>query len=126
MNTISLVEDDVIMRQLLRTLLELDGFRVLIIDTTDIDEIILGLSNEVPNAILLDVKLRGARGIELNGMDVVKTIRANQELKGIKVLMASGIDYKEECLAAGADGFLLKPFMPDELVQWMKKATSIT
>jgi hypothetical protein len=29
--------------------------------------------------------------------------------------MTSGMDLKQESLAAGTDGFLLKPYMPDEL-----------
>jgi len=30
--------------------------------------------------------------------------------------MTSGMDVKERCLEAGADAFLLKPYMPDELM----------
>jgi len=30
--------------------------------------------------------------------------------------MASGMDRSDECIRAGASGFLLKPFRPDELI----------
>jgi CheY-like chemotaxis protein len=31
--------------------------------------------------------------------------------------MVSGIDKREACLAAGANAFLLKPYMPEELFE---------
>ena len=37
------------------------------------------------------------------------------DFKALKIVMASGIDKTEECLAAGANVFLLKPYMPNEL-----------
>ena len=30
--------------------------------------------------------------------------------------MTSGTNLEEECINAGADGFVMKPFMPDELL----------
>jgi DNA-binding NarL/FixJ family response regulator len=38
--------------------------------------------------------------------------------------MASGMDVKDECLKAGANGFLMKPYMPDDLVKQIQKAQS--
>jgi CheY-like chemotaxis protein len=121
MTTIALIDDDVIMRQLLKKLLELDGFKAIVIEANDIDGILKELFQEIPDAILLDVILKGKKGTELNGMEVTKVIRKTSDLNHIKILMASGMDCKYECISAGADGFLLKPFMPDELVLWMKE-----
>jgi CheY-like chemotaxis protein len=36
--------------------------------------------------------------------------------------MTSGLELRQECLAAGADGFLMKPFMPKELIDWLNNA----
>jgi DNA-binding response OmpR family regulator len=38
--------------------------------------------------------------------------------------MASGMDLTSQCLQAGADGFILKPFMPDELIAKIQKTLS--
>ena len=37
------------------------------------------------------------------------------DLASLRIIMASGIDKTEECLAAGADVFLLKPYLPEDL-----------
>jgi DNA-binding response OmpR family regulator len=35
--------------------------------------------------------------------------------------MASGLDCSEECRQAGANDFILKPFMPDSLIERIRK-----
>ena len=50
-----------------------------------------------------------------NGMDIVQQIRETPDMKDLKIVMVSGIDKTEECLAAGANAFLLKPYMPEDL-----------
>jgi DNA-binding NarL/FixJ family response regulator len=34
--------------------------------------------------------------------------------------MSSGLNLQTECIQAGADGFILKPFMPDELIKLIR------
>ena len=68
-----------------------------------------------PDLILMDVHLR-----HLNGIDVLESLRKEPELDGVKVLIASGVDMTGRSLQAGADGFILKPFMPDELIEKIK------
>jgi CheY-like chemotaxis protein len=48
-------------------------------------------------------------------------MRNTPDLQDLHVLMTSGLNYKEECLQAGADNFLLKPYMPDELINLIKR-----
>ena len=111
MKNILLIEDDATMRALLKTLLELEGHHVTpVIDPKqDIFQII---QDEKPNLIIMDVNLRHANGIE-----ILKSIRKMDLSWNLRVLMTSGMDFKEESFQAGADGFLLKPYMPDELVR---------
>jgi DNA-binding response OmpR family regulator len=112
-----LIEDDPTMMGLLTTLLELDGYQVLSVQEGEHPaEAIL---REVPDLVLLDVNLRG-----LSGLDVLRQVRAEESLKDVRVLMSSGMDYRDVCLEAGADGFLLKPFMPDDLMTRVKELAS--
>ncbi len=114
MNKILLIEDDATMRALLKTLLELEGHKV--VPVTDAKQDILQLINdEKPNLIIMDVHLRQA-----NGLDILKTIRKADYPWRMKILMTSGMDLKHESLEAGADGFLMKPYMPDELVRQLR------
>ncbi len=68
-----------------------------------------------PDILLLDVYL-GDR----NGVDLVHEIRQEADLHNIRIIMVSGLDKTEECLAAGADKFLLKPYMPNELFELLR------
>jgi CheY-like chemotaxis protein len=68
-----------------------------------------------PDAILLDVHLTQG-----NGVDLLREIRSDPGLHNIYVIMQSGMNLATECQAAGADTFLLKPYMPDALIQAIK------
>jgi len=107
-----LIEDDDTMRSLLQTLLEFEGFQVLQLDGgTSLEDILSRLSRDKPDLVLLDVHLRN-----LSGFDLVKQMRQDEELKSIRVLMYSGMELSIQSRQAGADGFILKPFMPEDLV----------
>jgi DNA-binding response OmpR family regulator len=79
-------------------------------------DIIDNIRNEKPDVILLDLYL-GDR----NGIDIVRQLRTTDDLSGIRIIMISGIDKSEECLAAGADDFILKPYMPEELFKKLRE-----
>jgi DNA-binding response OmpR family regulator len=112
MNKIMLVEDDATMLSLLQTLLQLEGFEVCQVNLDQVDGIVSEIRREKPDLTLIDVHLR-----QISGMEVLKQIRQDVELKDIFVLMSSGMDVGHKCLQAGADGFILKPYMPDDLIK---------
>lgn len=112
MNKIMLVEDDATMLSLLQTLLQLEGFEVCQVNMDQVDGIVSEIRREKPDLTLIDVHLR-----QISGMEVLKQIRQDVELKDIFVLMSSGMDVGHKCLQAGADGFMLKPYMPDDLIK---------
>ena len=104
-----LAEDDTTMVTLLKTLLSMEGYQVAtLLDKTG--DILENIRVAKPDILLIDIFLGDS-----NGLDIVRQIRQMPDLKDIKIVMASGIDKTEECLAAGADVFLLKPYMPNEL-----------
>jgi len=55
-----------------------------------------------------------------NGLEILDAIRKNEDLSNLRVLMTSGLNMKEECIRRGATAFLLKPFMPDDLLKLLK------
>lgn len=114
-----IVEDDKTMIGLLKTLLEMEGCRV----TSYVhpsDTLLLDTIRQIsPQVILMDVNLRDA-----DGMEILQSIRADDTLGNIRIIMSSGSDYKDLCLRLGADDFLMKPYMPDDLIKMIKKALS--
>jgi DNA-binding response OmpR family regulator len=107
---VMLVEDDPTMLTLLDTLLQIEGYEVVKIQRIQNakQEILL----EKPDILLMDVNLK-----EVDGKKLLEELRQEQGLMNTKIIMTSGMDFHDECLSQGANAFLLKPYMPDELVQ---------
>ena len=113
MSKILLAEDDHTMVSLLTTLLKMEGFEVVVLDVhADVPSVV---AKENPDALLMDVHLGGQ-----NGMDIVQMVRKNPASKSVNIVMTSGLNVKDECLKRGANHFLLKPFMPDDLIGLLK------
>ena len=113
MAKILLAEDDATMVSLLKTLLKMEGFEVYGLDVdTDIPA---AVRREKPDALFMDVHLGGQ-----SGMEVLEAIRKSKDLANVRVVMTSGLDMQEECIRRGANAFLLKPFMPDDLIKLLK------
>jgi len=104
------LEDETVLVNLLQDLLGLEGFEVSKPESAD--NLLADLRTIRPDAVLIDVNLKGANGLELLGK-----IRADKDLKDTLVVLSSGMDYRQESLARGADDFLLKPYMPDDLMK---------
>ena len=116
MHKVILVEDDETMRSLLQILLEFEGYQVKSLEgAMKMDEILVFLRKEQPELIFLDVHLKF-----LNGFDLIKRLRLDADLKSCRVLMSSGMELGAQCRQAGANDFILKPFMPEELVDTIK------
>ena len=114
MAKVMLAEDDPTMVSLLKTLLKMEGFDVVALssDANVPDSVI----NEKPDVLFMDVHIG-----RQNGMDIVESIRKNPETSDLRVVMTSGLNVKEECMRRGANHFLLKPFMPDDLIKVLKQ-----
>ena len=114
MTKVMLAEDDQTMVNLLTTLLKMDGFEVTALDAdADIPAVV---ASDRPDILLLDVHLS-----KQNGLEILDAIRDSDKDHGVRVVMISGLNFKEDCLRRGADDFLLKPFMPDDLVEMLRK-----
>lgn len=109
---VMLIEDDRTMVSLLTMLLNLEGYLVKTPTNNQMDGILNDVLRERPHIALVDVNLE-----EGNGLDLLREIRQAPTIMGTRVIMFSGLNLQEECIQAGADGFIQKPFIPDELIK---------
>jgi DNA-binding response OmpR family regulator len=116
MPKIILVEDDQTMLSLLQTLLQMEGYQVVKIKDESLDGILSTIRLENPDLALVDVHLK-----DINGFDVLQSIRKETAFQGTRVIMSSGMECSSECHKYGADDFILKPYMPDELIDMIHK-----
>jgi CheY-like chemotaxis protein len=72
----------------------------------------------IPDLIILDVYLP-----VINGDDVTKILKKDDELKHIPIILisASTRALDEKAWGSGADAYLKKPFEPEELTSLVKK-----
>ena len=100
-----------------KIMLERGGYQV--VEATNGDEALERAISENPDLIILDVVMPGKSGI-----DVCKILKEKPETRSIPILIYTVLGREEEkklSKEAGADGFLVKPFTPDDLVAIVKK-----
>lgn len=93
------------------------------ISATD-GETALALARERrPQLVVLDVKMPG-----MDGYEVCRRLKADPETRDIAVLMVSGVHitgrHRAEGLKRGADGYLCKPFEPQEFAALVQRLLS--
>ncbi len=112
--TALLVEDDIMLRKLVRQYLEKIGLRV--IEVGDGRSAIRKLSEEPPDIVCLDLMLP-----EISGYEICELIRASTKLRHIPILVISARQSpadRAHAEKAGASSYLVKPFTIAEL--WAK------
>lgn len=73
-----------------------------------------------PDLVVLDIMMPGA----MDGLEVCGIIKRRPELKHMKVLLLSAKGQRadlERGRQAGADGYLVKPFSPLELIETVER-----
>lgn len=119
--SILLVEDDEEILGFNKHLLSDEGYSVL--EARNGNEALALLSSESPDLIITDRMMPGTDGLEL-----LKSIRAEVGTAHIPVIMLSAKgspDSKMEALSAGAQGYMVKPFSPAELLALVKNQLDI-
>jgi len=107
---ILLVEDEPALRELMKVALG-SGYRFS--EAGDVAEALELVRSHVPDIVLLDLMLPGG-----SGLDVLRAVRAEPALAGVRVIIVSAWQSAEDrrvALELGAAGFLGKPFTVDEL-----------
>ena len=108
MPKILIVDDDRTTVKLLQTLLEMDGFEVLIAPRGQAALELVQVTS--PDIFLVDYHLA-----DMDGLEVVAHLRADPAFATSPIVVASGLDVEDEALEAGANLFLVKPFEPNKL-----------
>jgi len=107
-----IVEDDPAMREVFERILATKNMTAYsAVDGKDAIPKTLALK---PDLILLDINMPN-----LDGLTFCKAIRAGKETQNIPVIVVTGLNSRgrvEECMEAGADDYLTKPFKVEELV----------
>ena len=114
---IVVVDDDPVLRAILRGYLEDAGY--LVTEAADGENLIGALPRLAPALVLLDVKLPGTDGFAL-----LRSIRARSSLPVIMITSRSETRARVEGLELGADDYVTKPFNARELVARVRNVLS--
>lgn len=105
MKTILVAEDDPASRELMREILEAEGYRVL--EACDGGEALQKMEETEPDLVLLDIQMPG-----LDGFAVLRQLRQNPSYATLPVVALTAYAMRgdrEKVLAAGFDAYLTKP-----------------
>lgn len=115
---ILLIEDDSFMVEMYTTKFELEGFEV--VAAEDGRKGLDMVKKVKPDIILLDILMP-----DMDGWDVLKTLKKDKLLADIPVIMLTNLGQKDDVkkgFEMGAVGYLIKAhFMPSEVVDKIKK-----
>ncbi|OGS23651.1 MAG: hypothetical protein A2314_07775 [Elusimicrobia bacterium RIFOXYB2_FULL_50_12] len=117
MAKVLIADDSDMMRKIARMMLEKGGHSV--VEATNGVEAIDKARQEIPDIILLDAEMP-----EMDGWEASKKIKADPTTGKIPVLMCTGHDLSEEpetLTAAGADGYISKPYNPAQMLEKIKQ-----
>ena len=107
------VDDDDMIRRLLRTVLEADEIEV--VEAPDGDAALAALADLQPTVIVLDVMMPG-----IDGVEVCRRID-HQKAKVVMLTARDDPELERAATEAGADAFLTKPFSSIELLDLIER-----
>jgi len=113
MAKILIADDERDIRDLITFTLRFAGHEV--IPTANGEEAFNAAQNELPDLILLDVRMP-----RMTGYEVCEQIKADKKTQHIPVIFLSAKGQESEVqtgIEAGADEYILKPFSPDQLTE---------
>jgi excisionase family DNA binding protein len=112
-----IVDDDERLREYVRVNLEMEGYAVH--EAASAEEGLRILEESTPDLVLLDVMMP-----QMDGWEMLKRVQERHGAGTIPVVMFSGkIDEAaaDEATSRGAQGFIGKPFNPQELIEQTKQ-----
>lgn len=115
--TILAIDDSLTIRELVNFVLSNAGFNVVLAE--DGLEGLAVLGRCAPDVIITDVNMP-----RLDGLSFIERARAETPAKATPILVLtteSGADQKARAKAAGATGWIVKPFNPAQLVEAVRR-----
>ncbi|MCA9958807.1 MAG: response regulator [Anaerolineales bacterium] len=115
--SVLVVDDDAIIRHMLRMLLEMEDY--VVFEAEDGVDALEKLNASLPRAMILDVMMPRMDGIRL-----CKLLRAQPQTATLPIIMLSGktqMGADQEGLAAGANAYLRKPMDVAQLLQLLSQ-----
>ena len=111
------VDDSASMRQMVSFTLKQAGYEVL--EAVDGKDALSKLTGATAHMVLTDLNMPNMDGIEL-----IRNLRASPTCKFLPLVLLtteSQAEKKQEGKAAGATGWIVKPFKPEQLLAVVKK-----
>ncbi len=115
--TVMTVDDSASVRQMVNFTLKQSGYEIL--EAADGMEALEKLRKKTVNLVITDVNMPG-----LDGISLVRKLREMPEYRFTPILMLTTESQREKKMAgkaAGATGWIVKPFSPDQLTAVVKK-----
>ena len=117
MSNIVIIDDSLFVRYTMQQILTLAGHTVIGEAANGLDG--LRMVNKLqPDLVILDINMPG-----IDGIMVLKNLRRNHP--DVRVLLCSGLgtaDNRKNAFENGANGFLTKPYMGDDLITSVRVA----
>jgi excisionase family DNA binding protein len=114
-----IVDDDERLRQYVRANLELEGYTVR--EAASAEAGLRALEEQVPDLILLDVMMP-----MVDGWEMLRRVHERHGVEAIPVIMFSGkVETPDDPGAHGAQGFIGKPFDPQQLIESTKQLVPV-
>jgi len=117
MKTILIADDSDSVRELVSFTLENAGYKV--VAGIDGQDALKHLNGSSIDLVVTDLHMPN-----MDGIGLIKNIRSRDEYKFVPILFLtteSQVEKKEEAKAAGATGWIVKPFLPEKLLATISK-----
>ncbi len=111
------VDDSASVRQMVSFTLRDAGYEV--VEAVDGQDALAKVDNQALNMVITDLNMPN-----LDGIGLIRALRALPSCKFIPIIMLtteSQAEKKQEGKSAGATGWIVKPFKPEQLIAVVKK-----
>ena len=112
-NTVLVVDDDDLVRKVVRAVLEADDYEV--VEAANGNIALDLIAERQPSLVILDVMMPG-----IDGVDVCRQMD-HQDARVLMLTARDDLETEDASRAAGADDFLAKPFSSLELLEHVQK-----